>query len=171
MVSTTTAAREGRIEIARVRADAPEAVRLVRTYFADVAGRYYGRRATEAELDIAMAEDPNDALLPPRGAFLLARQDGLPAGCVGCAGLVPLGHGMVELKRMFVVPSVRGRGLGARLLAAAEDVAAELGATVIRLDTRHDLVEAQGLYRTRGFAEIPAYSEGPYAEVFFEKRL
>ncbi|WP_024877788.1 GNAT family N-acetyltransferase [Saccharomonospora piscinae] len=167
-MSTTTAAREGRIEIARVRADAPEAVRLVRTYFADVAGRYYGRRATEAELDIAIAEDPDNALLPPHGAFLLARQDGLP---VGCAGLVPLGHGMVELKRMFVVPSVRGRGLGARLLAAAEDVAAELGATVIRLDTRHDLVEAQALYRTRGFAEIPAYSEGPYAEVFFEKRL
>ncbi len=41
----------------------------------------------------------------------------------------------------------------------------------IRADTRHDLVEARGLYTKHGFVEIPAYSRGPYADHWFEKRL
>lgn len=141
---------------------------LLRVYFDDVASRYYGRPATPAELDTAMAEDPSDELTPPDGAFLVAWRGGEPVGCVG---LAPLGDGVLQLGRMFVLPSERGRGLGARLLAAAEDVARERGATAIRLNTRHDLVEAQRLYRSRGYRDVPAYTDEPYAEVFFEKRL
>nr|WP_232285261.1 GNAT family N-acetyltransferase [Saccharomonospora xinjiangensis] len=156
------------VEIRETAVDSPEAAALLRTYFDDVASRYYGRPATESELDTAMAEDPSDALNPPHGAFLMAWLDGEP---VGCAGLAPLSDGVLQLGRMFVLPSARGHGLGARLLAAAEQAALVRGATAIRLNTRHDLVEAQALYRAHGYQEIPAYTDEPYAEVFFEKRL
>ncbi len=145
-----------------------EAAALLRTYFDDVAGRYYGRPAAEAELDEAMAADPSDAFSPPHGAFLMARRGDEPVGCVG---LAPLSEGVLELGRMFVLPAVRGRGLGTRLLNAAEEIARGRGAPAIRLNTRHDLVEAQALYRAHGYAEIGAYTDAPYAEVFFEKRL
>lgn len=166
-MSDNDAAGEG-IEIREVAVDSAEAAALLRTYFDDVAGRYYGRPAAEAELDEAMAADPSDAFSPPHGAFLMARRGDEPVGCVG---LAPLSEGVLELGRMFVLPAVRGRGLGTRLLNAAEEIARGRGAPAIRLNTRHDLVEARALYRANGYGEIPAYTDGPYAEVFFEKRL
>ncbi|EHR59634.1 GNAT family N-acetyltransferase [Saccharomonospora cyanea] len=166
MITNDTAVNQP--EIREVAVDSVEASTLLRVYFDDVASRYYGRPATEAELDAAMAEDPSDALRPPHGVFLLAWHGDEPVGCVG---LAPLTDGVLELGRMFVLPSARGRGLGTRLLVAAEEAARDRGATAIRLNTRHDLVEAQALYRAHGYAEIGAYTDAPYAEVFFEKRL
>lgn len=157
-----------RTDIREEAVDSAAAAALLRVYFADVASRYYGRPATDAELDAAMAEDPSDQLTPPRGAFLMAWWGDEPVGCVG---LAPLTDGVLQLGRMFVVPTQRGRGLGARLLVAAEDVARERGARAIRLNTRRDLVEAQRLYRAHGYREIDAYVDEPYAEVFFEKLL
>jgi GNAT superfamily N-acetyltransferase len=86
-------------------------------------------------------------------------------------GLRLLAPPVAELKRMFVRPAYRGRGIGAGLLAAAERGARSLGASTVRLDTRHDLVEARGLYTAHGYVEIPAYNDGPYAEHWYEKRL
>jgi ribosomal protein S18 acetylase RimI-like enzyme len=57
------------------------------------------------------------------------------------------------------------------LLTAVEQHARAAGAQAIRLDTRADLVEARALYARHGYVEIPAYSHGPYAEHWFEKRL
>lgn len=141
---------------------------ILRAYFADVASRYYGRAATPAELDVAMTEDPSDVLQPPRGVFLLAREGTEPVGCAGVRLLEP---GVAELKRMFVSADRRGRGIGARLLARAEDSARDLGANVVRLDTRHDLVEARSLYVRHGYREIPGYNDGPYAECWYERRI
>lgn len=146
----------------------PEAVAILRAYLHEVASRWWGRPATDAELDRAVAEDPVDDLAPPGGAFLMARHDGEPAGC---AGVRLLGPGTAELKRMYVRPELRGSGGGGALLTATEGAARRLGAHRIRLDTRLDLVEAVAFYRRYGFTEIPAYNDAAYSEIWFEKRL
>ncbi|MCT2593050.1 GNAT family N-acetyltransferase [Streptomyces sp. N2-109] len=147
----------------------PEAVAVLRVYIEELAERFYGRPATEQEIEDALVKEPSDDLAPPGGVFLLARSaDGAVSGCVGVR---LIGARVAELKRVFVHPHARGRGGGALLLEAAEGAARELGADVLRLDTRGDLVEARALYARHGYREIPAYNEGPYAEHWYEKRL
>lgn len=145
---------------------------LLREYYTEVADRYYalheGRRSTPEEIDDGVAEYPLADLAPPRGVLLVARRGAVAAGC---AGVRLLDAATAELKQVFVRPAQRGGGAASRLLAAAERAAAGLGAARIRLDTRLDLVEAVGLYRRHGYAEIAPYHEDPYAEIFFEKRL
>ncbi|MCZ7416589.1 GNAT family N-acetyltransferase [Streptomyces sp. WMMC897] len=145
-----------------------EAEGILLAYYADIVGRYYRRVATRDEVRAAMAAEPSAGLTPPEGRFLLGRYDGEVAGCVGVRLLEP---GMGELARVYVRPELRGTGGGAALLGAAEAAARELGATVLRLDTRADLVEARALYAAHGYQEIPAYHDGPYADHFFEKAL
>ncbi|UGY95220.1 GNAT family N-acetyltransferase [Streptomyces gobiensis] len=154
--------------IAPAPVDGPEAFDMLRSYYADIVGRYYGRAATEREVAEAMADEPSGVLAPPTGEFLFARQDGEPVGCAGVRLLEPE---IAELARVFVRPGRRGAGGGAALLAAAEKAARGLGAVVVRLDTRRDLVEARAMYARHGYAEIPPYHDGPYADHFFEKRL
>lgn len=146
----------------------PDAVAVLRAYFDDIVSRYHGRPATAAELDAAMLDDPSDDLAPPTGVFLVARAGSAVAGCVGARTLVP---GVAELTRMFVHAGHRRLRGGTRLLAAAEDAARDLGADVLRLDTRHDLVEARALYAECGYTEIAPYSNSPYADHWFEKKL
>jgi GNAT superfamily N-acetyltransferase len=123
---------------------------------------------TEDEVHAAQSEDPSDDLAPPNGLFLLARHDDTLAGCAGLRLLTPQ---IAELKRLFVLPAHRGLGGGSRLLAAAEQAARDLGAAMIRLDTRHDLIEARTLYANLGYAEVPAYNDAPYADHWFEKPI
>jgi GNAT superfamily N-acetyltransferase len=107
-------------------------------------------------------------LVPPRGAFLVARLDGR---AVGCGAVRKLDENTAEVKRMWIEPDVRGRGVGRRLLAALEEVAIELDCRVLRLDTSAHLTEALALYRSSGYHEIPAYNDNLYAEHWFEKHL
>ncbi|MBB5800619.1 GNAT superfamily N-acetyltransferase [Saccharothrix ecbatanensis] len=144
--------------------DSPLAVAVIRTYLADIIERYYGRPATSDEVDQAIADDPTDDL----AVFLVARRDGVVRGCVGFR---MVGPESAELKRMFVDPTVRGTGGGATLLSAAERAAVSFGATVIRLDTRSDLVEARALYARHGYREVAPFNDDRYAEHGFEKRL
>ncbi|GAA1221136.1 hypothetical protein GCM10009665_09110 [Kitasatospora nipponensis] len=64
-----------------------------------------------------------------------------------------------------------GWGGAAGLLAAVEAPAGGLGLTVLRLDTRGDLVEARALYARHGYREIPRYNDSRYADHWFEKSL
>ncbi|MER7083456.1 GNAT family N-acetyltransferase [Saccharopolyspora kobensis] len=148
--------------------DRPDVLGLLREYTDEMASRYYGRPATDAEVDEAIAEDPNAGLHPPTGVFLVARAQ---AELVGCVGIRELEPGIAELKRMYIRPQVRGRGAAARLLAEVEQHAQQLGYRAIRLDTRSDLVEARRLYARHGYQEVPAFNDGPYAEHWFEKAL
>ncbi|MFD0345695.1 GNAT family N-acetyltransferase [Kitasatospora aburaviensis] len=111
---------------------------------------------------------PSDDLAGPTGVFLLGRYDGEPQSC---AGLRVLDDRSVELTRVFVRHAVRGTGGGARLLAAVDEAARELGAERIVLDTRLDLVEARALYTRHGYREIPAYSSSPYAQIWYGRDL
>ena len=115
-------------------------------------------------------------LSAPSGAFVVALRDDEPQGAaLACGGVQTItgadGVTYGEIKRMWVSPDARGLGLGSRLLRHLEGVAADLGHTVVRLDTNDTLVEAIGMYRRAGYAEIERYNDNPYARHFFEKRI
>ncbi|MGW7003119.1 GNAT family N-acetyltransferase [Streptomyces sp. NPDC054933] len=153
--------------------DGPIGTALLREYYTDIVHRYYrvhcGRDATRAEIDEALADEPSGHLAPPTGEFLVARHDGAVAGCAAVHLLAPR---TAELSRVFIRPGSRRRGGGILLITAAERVARQtLGAALLRLDTRNDLVEARALYARLGYAEIPAYNNSPYAQHWFEKPL
>ena len=132
-------------------------------YFAELAERF------EEEFDPGRTL-PADAadLVPPAGAFLIARVAGEPAGC---GALKTHGPGVGEIMRMWVDRAHRGLGIGARILDALEEHAAALGYRTVRLYTNRSLDEAKAMYRSRGYEEIPRYNDDPYANHWFEKRL
>ncbi len=109
-----------------------------------------------------------EELRPPAGLFVLASLDGNPVGC-GALKFHP--DAPAELKRMWVSKSVRGLGIGRRLLEELEARAVVGGAPAIRLETNGALVEAVSLYRSAGYAEVPAFNDEPYAHHWFEKQL
>ncbi len=134
-------------------------------------GEYYaelGRRFAGG-FDVNLSRDPQASdMVPPRGSFLIAWSDGLPAGCVAVKGT---GGEAAEIKRLWVDPLTRGTGLARRLMAAAEDRSRELGIRVLRLDTNSALPEAVALYRNSGWTGIPRFNDDPYPDLFFEKAL
>ncbi|NEC65843.1 GNAT family N-acetyltransferase [Streptomyces sp. SID9727] len=148
--------------------DSPDASLLRRDYYAEVAGRYWGRPATTGEIDSGLTDDGAGLLAAPAGDFVIGRSEGRAAAC---AGLLLVDAGTAELTRVYVRPEFRGTGGGGLLLAALEERARALGVTLLRLDTRHDLVEARGLYAKHGYREVPAFNRGPYAEHWFAKEL
>jgi GNAT superfamily N-acetyltransferase len=102
---------------------------------------------------------------PPRGRLLLARDaDGAVAGGVG---MWPLDGDTCEMKRLFVRPSWRGRGLGRTLAEAIVETAVDVGYARMRLDTLERLTEALMLYRSMGFREIKPYYNNPLECVIY----
>ena len=106
--------------------------------------------------------------MPPAGLFLVARTLQEP---VGCGGLKVSAPGTGEIKRLWVADSVRGLGIGQRILDALEDEARGLGLERLRLDTNKALTEAQALYAKNGYREVPPFNDDPYPDHWFEKRL
>jgi ribosomal protein S18 acetylase RimI-like enzyme len=79
---------------------------------------------------------------------------------------------VAELKRMWLRPDCRGRGLARRLMDRCLDEARALGGRVLRLDSERDrLAVAVRLYRGYGFAEIADYNRNPRADIWMELRL
>lgn len=152
-----------KIEIAAVDPEAAAAQACLAAYYAELARRF------ETGFDVARSRDPEAAAMrPPRGAFLIACSDALPIGCVALKGS---GGAEAEIKRLWVAPEARGLGLARRLMAGAEAAARDLGLAVLRLDTNSALPEAEALYRSSGWREIPRFNDDPYPDLFFEKRL
>ncbi|MEU7845304.1 GNAT family N-acetyltransferase [Micromonospora sp. NPDC049114] len=92
---------------------------------------------------------------------------------VACGGLQSLGAVTGEVKRMYVRPAYRGRGIARQLLAALEECAFRQGHTVVCLETGTYLPAAIGLYTSCGYEPVPVYGEyvgNPYS-VCFAKRL
>jgi putative acetyltransferase len=111
-----------------------------------------------------------DDLRKPNVTFVVARGDGV---VVGCGAVVTMAGEWAELKRMFVVPAARGRGVGRSILQTLEGIAAASGARYLRLETGVRQPEALSLYRTAHFAEIGpfgGYKPDPLS-VFMEKRI
>lgn len=90
--------------------------------------------------------------------FLVARSahDG---EAVGCVGLRLLGDARAEIKRMFVRPTARGFGIGRGLLRAIEQEAADLGVTMMLLETAPPQETAIRLYESAGYARVPCWGE------------
>lgn len=151
------------VTIRRGAADSPEARACLGAYFAEL-GRRFPRGFDPAR---SVSADSAE-VTPPRGAFLVVRTGGHPRGCGAVKTLEP---GVGEIKRMWLHPELRGRGVGRELLAALELEARALEHHTLRLDTSTHLREAMALYRAAGYSEIPAYNDNPYAAHWFEKRL
>lgn len=151
------------IEPVRNEADLAATIALFRAY------------ATSLPIDLAyqgfeaeMAGMPGK-YAPPHGELLLARNSERQA--IGCVGLRAFGKtGDCEMKRLYVAPEGRGLGLGKALALAVIEVAQARGYRGILLDTLGSMVEAQGLYRQLGFAEIPAYYDTPIADTIFMRK-
>ena len=112
---------------------------------------------------------PTAALLAPDVRFLAASEGGAVLG-VGALVLKP---DFAEVKSMFTAPGARGRGVGAALLRALEDVARAERVPVMKLETGAELGAACRLYERHGFTRCGAF--GDYVEdgssVFMEKQL
>jgi GNAT superfamily N-acetyltransferase len=147
-----------------VAADAysAEVETLLATYFAELA-RTFGY-----DPSLAVPTSPGD-FTPPNGTFLVARDHaGSP---VGCGAVRLLDPSTAEIKRMWLHPSIRGKGLGRLMLAALEATAVELGATRGVLDTNGTLTTAVAMYRRSGWVDVPPYNVNPEATHWFAKEL
>ena len=144
-------------------ADHPDAVASIAAYFAELAERM------PASFDPSLTTSADvEELTPPNGALLLVRVDGAARG-VGC--VKRFGDGTVaEIKRMWLHPSIRGRGFATPLLRALEDRARDLGATTAVLDT-HSSLGTVGVYVHAGYEPTAPFNDNPYPDWWGEKGL
>jgi len=98
---------------------------------------------------------------PPEGCILLAQESG---HFVGCVALRPLEDKICEMKRLYVRPGYRGRGIGRTLACSVIDRAREIGYEKMRLDTVVTMNEARTLYYSLEFRNIKAYRYSPLDE-------
>ncbi len=138
------------IVISEERADTPDAAALIAELDAHLASLY----AIESRHGFSV-----EKLLRDGVAFFVSRDDGRPAGC---GGVLLVEQAYAEIKRMYVRPAFRGRGLGHRMLDHLVAHATERGSTVIRLETGIHQQEAIALYERSGFRRIPPF--GPYRD-------
>ncbi len=97
----------------------------------------------------------------------------MDGGAVACGGMCRYDETTAEIRRMYVAPAARGRGLSRVVLARLEEEARRLGYSAVRLETGDRQPEAISLYRSAGYEPIPRY--GPYVDdersICLEKRL
>jgi GNAT superfamily N-acetyltransferase len=105
---------------------------------------------------------------PPAGAFLVGYYEG-EAVCGG--GIKRIAPNAAEIKRMYVVPAARRRGVARALLQALEDAARQRGYAFVRLDTGPLQQGAMSLYAAEGYTEIDNFNANPIAAYWGEKKL
>ncbi|MBA2281402.1 MAG: GNAT family N-acetyltransferase [Acidimicrobiia bacterium] len=143
---------------------------LVHALDRDLDERYAGDVDIEGEPDRAMLNVLGDTVIPPHGVFLVARLGGEP---VGCGALRRHTDEEAEVKRMYVAPGGRGRGVGRALLAALEAAGACFGYPRLVLETGVRQAEAMALYESAGWTPIGnygAYRNSPLSRCY-EKRI
>lgn len=151
------------IEVEEVAPDSPDAQACLAQYFQELAERF------PQGFDASLSSAPTLLdFAPPRGSFIVMRRNGQ---AVACGGFKPDGADAAYLKRMWVAREARGLGLGRRLLAELEERARSIGYRKLRLETERSLTEAQQLYRSSGYVEVPPFNDELYAHHWFEKRL
>jgi GNAT superfamily N-acetyltransferase len=143
--------------------DDPDVQRLANDQQVEIRARYGGKEEPgthPSSADVAVV--------------VIARDDDGTA--LGCGALRALGADVAEVKRMYVDPSARGRGVAKAVLAGLEDAAHDRGWTTLRLETGPRQPEAIGLYSRAGYRPIEAFGNyvgAPDAEgsLYFERSL
>lgn len=138
------------VVISEERPNTPEAVALIGELDAHLAELY----AVESRHGFSVEKLMRDGV-----AFFVARADGQAAGC---GGVLLAGREYAEIKRMYVRPAFRGRGVGRLMLDHLIEHARQRGLTVVRLETGIYQRDAIALYERRGFHQIPPF--GPYRD-------
>jgi ribosomal protein S18 acetylase RimI-like enzyme len=141
----------------------PQAQPVIRDYYADIIARYWGRPATVAEIDQTMVAEPSDDL-----RLYVAREGSSVLGCIALRLTTPP---FAEVKRVYVVPAARGRGVAKAMMEAVEQVALARGLMTMRLDVRSDLVEARALYKRCGYSEVEPFNDDAYVGHWMAKDL
>lgn len=156
---------EFRIEAVRGAAPIDDFRRLCREYAASLAFSldYQGFEEEMAGLPGKYA--------PPSGELFLARRagDAVPLGIVAVRQLPSprAGADVAELKRMYVRPDARGRGIGLALGRAAVEFARSAGYEQIWLDSEPEFLPAISVYRKLGFIDIPRYNDDPNPQTIY----
>lgn len=140
-------------------------IQLMAELTAELETRYDG----SAELDVTRMPELH-SVSRDDVQFVIAWLD---EQAVGCGAIRPIDTQATEVKRMYVRPAARGKGISRLILAKLESLAKESGFNTTRLETGRQQPEAIGLYESSGYTRIPCY--GVYAQnpesVCYEKIL
>jgi GNAT superfamily N-acetyltransferase len=153
----------GVLRVETVPSDQPPATDLVAA-MVDEVSEMYGR----IDVPGAPSATPTD-FGPPGGAFLLVLDE--DGRAIAGGGVKRLDDETCEIKRMYVVPEARGRGVAKVLLEGLEAEARRLGYALARLDTGPQQPAAQRMYERAGYAPIGNFNANPFATFWGEKAL
>jgi putative acetyltransferase len=152
------------VNIRRSTLASPDAARLIAALNAELAAAFPEPGATHFSLSSGQTAAGH-------GVFLVAYVEDV---AVGCGAIRRLDEVTAEIKRMYVDPSVRGRGIGRAMVEALEREARQAGATRIVLETGTRLAPAIKLYQAMGYVRIPLFGEyvaSPKTSLCFGKSL
>lgn len=137
------------IQVRREDILSPTAQHLIHSLNAELESRYPEEGANFFRLD-------PDEVSEGRGGFFIAYADKLPVGCGAIRRIEPT---VAEIKRMYVAPGNRGRGIGGKILTELEAEALRLAVHRVVLETGPRQPEAIAIYKRAGFVEIPLFGE------------
>jgi GNAT superfamily N-acetyltransferase len=143
-------------------ADSAPSLALQQAFFADIATRYPGWSPRSSQ-----SVEPSE-LAPPSGVWVVAYLDDVP---VGCGGLQVLDADTAEVRRIYLAPEARGRGIGRQLLNELERHARDLGYRRVRLTTGDSQPEALQLFQSTGYEEVAPFTDGAFTRHWMEKQL
>ncbi len=145
------------------QAESPAQIAQARELFLEYADSL-GFSLCFQNFDQELAGLPGD-YAPPDGRLLVAEYRGQPAGCVA---LHKVDSGICEMKRLYLRPQLRGRGVGRALAEAVIAEARAIGYQKMRLDTVEPVMpNAVAMYRRLGFVEIEPYRANPIAGALY----
>jgi putative acetyltransferase len=157
------AARNQRSPLHILQAESPAQIAQVRELFLEYA-QSLGFSLCFQSFDAELAGLPGD-YAPPDGRLLLAQYEDQLAGCVALHKLEP---GICEMKRLYLRPHLRGKGLGRALADQIIAEARQIGYQRIRLDTVEPVMkDAVAMYRKIGFQEVAPYRLNPMAGALY----
>ncbi|WP_425954245.1 GNAT family N-acetyltransferase [Xylanimonas sp. McL0601] len=147
-------------DIVTVDPEAPSAAAALGAYFVEIAPGF------GPDFD-PFKPRPVAGYRAPHGVFLLA-VDG--AGDVaGCGAVTWVDDATAELKRVWVDPAQRGRGIGRQLITALEECARDHGCTMVRLSTNQSLATARSMYEGLGYREVEPFTQEQFAQHWYAK--
>lgn len=146
-----------------IQVESDEQVQQARRLFEEYA-TWLGFNLCFQNFDKELAKLPGD-YAPPNGCLFLAVENDQVEGCVA---LRKIAEGIGEMKRLYVRPEFRGKGLGRTLTETIIEAARDLGYQRLRLDTLPGKMDqAIAMYRSLGFKDIERYYNNPYEAAAF----